>query len=100
MTPNYAVDYAVEMKEVTALELRQSLGKVLELLERDGEPVLLHKRGRPVAAIISLRDFRERFAERAAAEERDRLIEQMDELAGPSVDPTPVVDILRELRGN
>ena len=87
------------MKRVNALELRQSLGKVVAALERTGEPVILEKGRRPVAALISLRDFQERFVEKAAAEERARLLAEMDRLARPSKDRTPSVEILRELRG-
>lgn len=87
------------MKTVNALQLRQSLGAVVEELERSGEPVLLQKGRRPVAVLISLRDFQERFVERAAAEAREELLARMDRLARPATDPTPAVEILRELRG-
>jgi prevent-host-death family protein len=88
------------MKKVTALALRQSLGKVVAALERTGEPVLLQKGRRPVAVLISLRDFQERFVEKAAAEARDAILANMDELARPSADSTSARDILRELRMN
>ncbi|MBI4729138.1 MAG: type II toxin-antitoxin system Phd/YefM family antitoxin [Acidobacteria bacterium] len=87
------------MKRVNALQLRQSLGKVIAGLEKTGEPILLEKGRRPVGVIVSLRDFQERFVERAAAEARTKLIEEMDRLATTSADPTPVVDVLRDLRG-
>jgi prevent-host-death family protein len=87
------------MKRVNALELRQSLGKVVASLQRNGEPVILEKRRRPVAVLISLRDFQERFVEKAAAEARGQILEEMDRLAIPSADPTPGVELLRELRG-
>ena len=88
------------MKKVNALMLRQSLGKVVASLARTGEPILLEKGRKPVAVLISLRDFRERFAEKDAAEERERILAEMDGLAGTSVDPTPAVKILRGLRGD
>lgn len=91
-------DMSGVMKRVNALELRQSLGKVVAALQRNGEPIILEKRRRPVAVLISLRDFQERFVEKAAAEARARVLEEMDRLAIPSVDPTPGVEILRELR--
>lgn len=87
------------MKRVNALQLRQSLGKVIAALEKTGEPILLEKGRRPVGVIVSLRDFRERFAERDATEARVRLLEEMDKLATTSADPMPVVDMLRDLRG-
>lgn len=87
------------MRKVNALQLRQSLGKVVDALLRTGEPILLEKGRRPVAVLISLRDFQERFVEKAAAEARDRIVQEMDELAKASADPSPAVEILRELRG-
>jgi len=88
------------MKSVTALQLRQSLGKVVATLQRTGEPIILEKGRKPVAALISLRDFQERFVEKAAVEARQRILAEMDELATRSVDKTPAVDVLRALRGN
>ncbi|MFA5787434.1 MAG: type II toxin-antitoxin system Phd/YefM family antitoxin [Actinomycetota bacterium] len=87
------------MRRLSALQLRQSLGKAIEALQRDGEPILLERGRKPVAVLISLRDFQERFAEKAAAEARDRVLQEMDALATSSVDATPVIDVLRELRG-
>ena len=87
------------MKKVNALELRQSLGKVVESIQRTGEPILLEKGRKPVAVLISIKDFQERFAEKAAAEARSRIFEEMDDLAMRSVDPTPGIEVLRELRG-
>lgn len=87
------------MKRVNALELRQSLGKVVAALQRTGEPILVEKGRKPVAVLISLEDFHERFVEKAAAEARERVLADIDALARESVDPTPAVEILRELRG-
>lgn len=86
------------MKRVNAITLRQSLGKILASLERTGEPILLERGKRPVGVIVSLRDFEERFVEKAAAEARRELMEEMDRLARPSVDATPAVKVIRELR--
>lgn len=87
------------MKKVNALELRQSLGRIVTALERTGEPILLEKGRRPVAVLISLRDFQERFVEKAGADARDRILADIDQLAVESVDRTPAVEILREIRG-
>jgi PHD/YefM family antitoxin component YafN of YafNO toxin-antitoxin module len=88
------------MKKINAVELRRSLGKVLSALQKSGEPILLELRKKPVGVLISMRDFEERFAEKAAARARDRILEQMDKLAMPSKNPESVVKILRELRSS
>ena len=74
------------MKRVTALQLRQSLGKVVATLQRTGEPILLEKGRRPVAVLVSLKDFQERFVEKAAVEARERILAEMDALATESAD--------------
>lgn len=86
------------MKRINALELRQSLGKVVAALQRTGEPILVEKGRKPVAVLISLRDFEERFVEKAASEARDHVIAEMDAMARPGTDPRTSVEIIRELR--
>jgi prevent-host-death family protein len=90
------------MKRVNALQLRQSLGKVLEELAKDGEPIMVEKGRQPAAVLISLRDFRERFHEKDAADQRDQLIARMEEIIrnATKIDPRPGLEILRELRGH
>ena len=88
------------MKRVNALQLRQSMGKVLASLNKTGEPIILEKGRKAVGVIISLKDFHERFVERAASEERDRIISEIDDLARASSDRTPTADIVKELRGS
>lgn len=87
-----------DMKSVTTLELRQSLSKVANLLEQDGEPLLLKRGKRPIAVIISLRDYEERFVEKAACDARRSLLADIDALARSSEDPTPAADLLHETR--
>ncbi|MCL4449151.1 MAG: type II toxin-antitoxin system Phd/YefM family antitoxin [Actinobacteria bacterium] len=87
------------MKQVNALQLRQSMGKVVEGILRTGEPVILEKGRKPVAVLISIKDFEERFVEKAAAEARQALLAEIETLSRVSSDTTSSVDILREARG-
>ncbi len=91
------------MKKVNALSMRQSLGKVLRELERTGEPILVEKGRRPAAVLITLRDFNERFVDRAAAEERRRVVSEIlafrQRPARADADRRSAVEILREIRG-
>ncbi len=91
------------MKKVNALAMRQSLGKVLRDLERTGEPILVEKGRRPAAVLITLRDYNERFVDRAAAEERRRVVTEIlafrQRPARSDADKRSPVQILRELRG-
>lgn len=85
------------MKELGAVQLRQSLSKVFKTLERDGQPIALRLGRKRVGVIISVRDFNERFALKAAEEERQRLVDEI--LGEPLVCKTGVQTALDELRG-
>jgi prevent-host-death family protein len=88
------------MRKTNALEMRRNLGKVLLELERSGEPVLVEKNRQPQAVLISLRDYQERFVDKLAAEERERLAEEilaMRRRARRS--RRTAVELIRELRG-
>ena len=85
------------MKEIGAVQLRQSLSRLAKGLERDGEPVALRLGQKRVGFIISVRDFNERFALKAAEEERSRLI---DEILDERIQGAPSVqEVLNGLRG-
>jgi len=88
------------MKKVNALELRQSLGKVLAALEKHGEPILLERGRRPVGVIVSLQDFEQRFVEKSASAARQKIFDAIEALSTISRDPRSTVEILRELRGD
>jgi PHD/YefM family antitoxin component YafN of YafNO toxin-antitoxin module len=84
------------MKEVTAAELRQAMGKVARRLERTGEPVLLKLGNKPVGVLVSVKDFEERFALLDAAARREEL---MKEILADTVRGTVEVDeVVRDLR--
>lgn len=86
------------MKSVSALALRQSLGRVVASLEKNGPPVLLRKGRKPVAVLISLRDFSERFVELDAAQAREQLLKEMDALIRPGRTKAKAMEVLRALR--
>lgn len=86
------------MKSVNALELRQSLGKVLRTLERDGAPILVERARRPSAVLISLKDYNERFVDRAADEERRTIVRRIEEIRLRAPRGRTSLDVLRSLR--
>jgi len=88
------------MTTASALQLRQSLGRVIARLKRTGEPVLLTKDRHPVGVLISIEDYEERFAEKAASERRRSILAEMDANVRVAVDPRDSVEVLRELRGS
>jgi len=86
------------MKKVNALELRQSLSKIIKILQRTHEPILLEKGRKPAAVIISLEDFAMRFVEKAADERRQKLQEEILSMKIPSKDARTAEVILRDTR--
>ena len=86
------------MKTVNALELRQSLGRVLDHLEHDGGPILVCRRRTPAAALVSLKDYRERFVDREADERRRDVVRRLKKLQFEPPATGTTLDILRDLR--
>lgn len=91
------------MRTANALSVRRTLGKVLTRLERGGEPVVVERAGRPVAVLVPIDAYRERFADRTATEEREALLAEILADRPPSrararrLDPTAEI---RRLRGS
>jgi PHD/YefM family antitoxin component YafN of YafNO toxin-antitoxin module len=88
------------MRKTNALEMRRSLGKVLRDLAQGGEPILVEKDREPTAVLISLQDYRERFVDRVASEERQQIVaEIIASRPKPRKKAKSNVELLRELRG-
>lgn len=87
------------METVNALQLRQSLGRVLERLKRTGRPILLEKDRKPAAVIISLEDYRKRFVDIEADQIRAEMVERIKQAELRTPHGTTSLDMLREARG-
>lgn len=84
------------MEKVTALEIRQRFGGVLKKLQKKDEPILIEKGREPVAVLISLKTFNNRFIDFREKEKRDELVR----LARASATKSPLdsLTVIRELR--
>jgi len=87
------------MQKVNALQLRQSLGRVLQRLEKNGEPILLEKDRKPAAVIISLEDFHKRFVDVEADRKRVEMVERIKKARLRTPKGVSTLDLLREVRG-
>ncbi|MFM8409725.1 MAG: type II toxin-antitoxin system Phd/YefM family antitoxin [Alphaproteobacteria bacterium] len=87
------------MEKVNALELRQSLGRLLQRLAKDGSPILLEKDRKPAAVIISLEDYRKRFVDVDADERRREMVERIKSARLTTPKGVSSLDLLREVRG-
>jgi PHD/YefM family antitoxin component YafN of YafNO toxin-antitoxin module len=84
--------YTRHMK-VNALQVRQSFGKILEKLRKYDEPIIIEKAREPVAVLISMKAFRERFVDYREEQKRRELLDAFRQNAGK-----PAVDSLTALR--
>jgi PHD/YefM family antitoxin component YafN of YafNO toxin-antitoxin module len=87
------------MKTVNALKIRNHLGQVLEELNKTGKPILVSK-GRKIQAVLITPDqFKKRFLDYQAEEEKRRLLEVIKGFKAKRRGTKNSVEILRELRG-
>lgn len=84
------------MKEVNAVELRQSVSKVARALERGGGPILLRVGRKPVGVIVSIAEYRQHF-ERGRQARDEALVE--DILADRARTDQTIEEILDSVRG-
>ena len=89
------------MLKVNALSLRQSLGKVLKQLERGGSPILVQRNRETVAVLVSWRGFAERFADKEAMAEREKLVSEIHAFRrSRKPDGQAALSIIEELRNS
>lgn len=79
--------------KVTALELRNRLGSILDRLDKDQQPVIVEKDRKPRAVLLPLALYRERFLDFQEKTLRDELVKEIKESAPPALR-----DTLAELR--
>jgi PHD/YefM family antitoxin component YafN of YafNO toxin-antitoxin module len=84
------------MEKVNALKLRQSFGKILKNLQKGDAPLLIEKGRQPVAVLISIKTFNERFVDLREKDKRDALVALARDTAVDT--ETDSLTILRELR--
>lgn len=82
--------------KVNALQIRQSLGSVLAKLSRADKPIIIEKNREPVAVLISMKMFKERFIDFQEQQKRDELFEAFKSSARPAKSSS--LDELRKLR--
>jgi len=87
------------MKKVNALKIRNNLGEVLDILTKTGEPILVSKGGEIRAVLITPEQFKRRFLDYQAEEQKKQLLQTIGGLQAHSLEGQDSLDLLRELRG-
>ncbi|MBI2981817.1 MAG: type II toxin-antitoxin system Phd/YefM family antitoxin [Deltaproteobacteria bacterium] len=88
------------MKKTNALQMRQSLGKVLRQLKATGEPILVEQGRVPAAVLISLEDFQKRFVDIQADQKRAELVERIKQARIKLPAGKSSLDIIHEIRAS
>jgi PHD/YefM family antitoxin component YafN of YafNO toxin-antitoxin module len=88
-----------DMKTVNALKIRNNLGEVLEELNKTGKPILVSKGRKIRAVLITPEQFKIRFLDYQAEEEKNRLMEVIRGSRAKRKGIKDSVEVLRELRG-
>jgi prevent-host-death family protein len=87
------------MTTVNALKIRNQFGEVLEMLDQGKDPILIEKRKKVRAVLISYEDYRTRFLDKLADEEKENFLKQVRGQVHPSLSDEDPVVFLRKLRG-
>ncbi|MCX5895567.1 MAG: type II toxin-antitoxin system Phd/YefM family antitoxin [Proteobacteria bacterium] len=87
------------MKTINALTLRNNLGKILETLTKSGEPILLSKKNSIKAVLITPEDFKKRFLDVQAEEDKRAFLENIKKLKATKTEKKDSLQVIRELRG-
>ena len=86
------------MKTVNALAVRKSLGAVLDQLEKGGEPVIVTRDRKPVAALVSIETFNQRFVDFLSQDKIKSMLALVESRRVKPVGPGSSLDELRRLR--
>lgn len=82
--------------KTNALQLRQSLGKILKKLAASKEPIIIEKNREPVAVLISYKTFKERFIDYQEQKKIKELLQAFEDELTPAA--VSSLEVLRELR--
>lgn len=96
---NDLIQGSVKMRTVNALKIRNNLGEVLDSLEKNGEPILLSKGRKIRAVLITPEEFKKRFIDKQAEEEKQKLLQRIKDLRAGSIIKKDSMTVLRSLRG-
>ncbi len=87
------------MKTVNALKIRNHLGEVLKELNKTGKPILVSKGRKIQAVLITPEQFKKRFLDYQAEEEKKRVLDTIKGSRAKRRGAKDSVEVLRELRG-
>ena len=87
------------MEEVNALKIRNNLGKILDSLNKKGEPIFISKGRKIRAVLVTPEQFERRFLDWHAEEEKKRFLDVIKGLRKGKKESPSSITVLRQLRG-
>ena len=87
------------MEEVNALTVRNNLGKILDRLQKKGEPILISKGRKIIAVLVTPEQFEKRFLDWQAEEKKELLLNAIKGMRKKKLGEKSSLTILRNLRG-
>ena len=91
------------MKTLTALDLRKTLGSVLDDVSKKGEQVIISRANKPLAVIISVEEYEEKVLKKNREGRLREVSAEMDKWKKRHLKETINIDIakvVREIREN
>ena len=89
------------MLEMTTMDLRKNLGRILDTVAEKNEQVIISRANRPLAVILSVAEFEEKVLRKDRKEKLRRLAGDMEdwrERHRKETSKTDVVQAVREIR--
>ena len=91
------------MKTLTALDLRKTLGSVLDDVSKKGEQVIISRANKPLAVMISIEEYEEKVLKKNRERRLREVSAEMDKWKKRHMKETVNIDIakvVREIREN
>jgi antitoxin (DNA-binding transcriptional repressor) of toxin-antitoxin stability system len=87
------------MEEVNALTMRNNLGKILDRLEKKGEPIFISKGRKIRAVLVTPEQFEKRFLDWQTEEKKKVLLNAIQRMRKKKRGNKDSLVVLRSLRG-
>jgi len=86
------------MKTLTALDLRKTLGSVLDDVSKKGEQVIISRANKPLAVIISVEEYEEKVLKKNRERRLREVSAEMDKWKKRHLKETINIDIAKVVR--
>jgi prevent-host-death family protein len=86
------------MLEMTTMDLRKNLGRILDTVAEKNEQVIISRANRPLAVILSVAEFEEKVLRKDRKEKLRRLAGDMEDWREKHRKETSKIDVVQAVR--